>query len=207
MITSKLGRQFLSHNEWIPRTAVCGWDEAKQLYFPYLDYVGKKLLKAGEQEEAQKYLTVGIGHLVGAGNFSAGLTEDQVAELFAQDLGKYEAAVSENVTVPLEQHEFDALVSFCFNEGVGAVNPAKNSAIRALNQGKRQLVPSLLLPWDITNGRHDPGLRNRRKAEGYLFSHPYPVEAVELPPPLIDLMALYRESADQHRLEDLKERE
>lgn len=185
METSAAGRAFIANNEWKPKSKVCGWDEKKQLYLPYKDYKG--------------FWTLGIGHLiVGNEDFSAGRTEQQVDELFARDLKKYERAVLENVTVPLTQNEFDALVDFCFNEGVGAVSPLKNSAIKALNLGHRELVPRLLLPWDVTAGVHDKGLRNRRIAEGKLFMQaepglektqpvliPEPIPLIPAPPPIV----------------------
>ncbi len=178
MITSAKGRLFISRNEWKPRSKICGWDETRQLYFPYKDYKG--------------FWTFGIGHLLGDGKqapgpeWTVGRTEAQVDELFASDLKRYEQAVLNNVTVPLEQNEFDALVDFCFNEGTKSVLPSQNSAIRALNEGKRELVPALLLPWDKTDGVHDAGLKKRRQAEGYLFTHPYPVENAPLLPPPVE---------------------
>lgn len=208
MKTSKLGQLFLQKQEWVRRSKRCGWNEANQRYYPYRDYKG--------------FWTFGCGHLIGDGKaypgpeWWEGKTEEETDELFARDLVRFENGIQKHVLTALEQkgdtlaqNEYDALCSFAFNEGPEALNPVKNSAIRALLQGRRDLVPSLLLPWDISAGQHDPGLRNRRKAEGYLFSHPYEEtgesETGELPAPLIDLLSLYRELEDQHRAEDIKD--
>lgn len=72
--------------------------------------------------------TFGIGHTAAAGvpnpqMMARGMPADldgalrSVFATFRADLAKYEAAVNKAVKVPLQQHEFDALVSFHFNTG------------------------------------------------------------------------------------------
>lgn len=198
MKTSTLGRAFIEKNEWVARSVRCGWDEARQLYLPYLDYNG--------------FPTFGIGHLIQHGeNFSAGRTAQQVEDLFAFDLIRFEDAVAQYVKVDLEQHEYDALVDFAYNTGAGKLNPndntnnpGGNTAIRMLNMGRKDLVPQYLLPYDMSAGRHDKNLRNRRIAEGYVWTHPYPEEHEEehdthvgYLAPMIDLWPIMRAIDDQ----------
>lgn len=69
--------------------------------------------------------TIGIGHTSAAGppTVAAGLVLSlaECFDLFARDLRDYEAAVTRLVKVALAQHEFDALVSLCYNIGPGPV--------------------------------------------------------------------------------------
>src|SRR5437762_90587 len=66
-------------------------------------------------------LTIGVGHTAAAGDPKpeAGLIISlaQALDIFRRDIAKYEAGVNAAVKVPLQQHEFDALVSFHFNTG------------------------------------------------------------------------------------------
>ena len=92
----------------------------------------------------------------------------QALEWLRQDVEWAEAAVNRLVTVPLEQHQFDALVSFTFNLGQGAL--AQSTLLRLLNGGS---APSVVAPqfdrW--VNGPHGPmpGLVRRRAAERAMF--------------------------------------
>lgn len=182
--TSNTGRQFIGKQEWVPFSARCGWNAAKGLYFVYLDYKG--------------FPTFGPGILVQPGDdFSAGRTFDEVDVLYSQYLIRYEKPVQDlddlleaNGQKRLEQWEFDALVSFVWNEGIHSLNPATNSFVRAMLNGLREQVPALMLPWDVTAGVHDPGLHHRRESEGYVFSHPYPTEQTELERYLIEVRAI-----------------
>lgn len=166
MKTSATGEAFIAHWEWIPRSKRCGWDPVRQLYFPYKDYRG--------------FPTMGIGHLIRKDDdFSNGLTEDGVQQLFAGDLAPVETAIEKYVVVPLTQHQFDALVDFGFNAGTERLNPfdnpsnpGGNSAIRLLNAGRYELVPEHLEAYCKSAGQDDPGLLSRRKAEGAMWRMP-----------------------------------
>ena len=76
-------------------------------------------------------------------------------------------AVNLRVTVPLSQHEFDALVCFSYNVGVGAFGTS--TLLRLLNQGKREEAAAQLLRWTKAGGRELPGLIRRRRSERVLF--------------------------------------
>lgn len=96
-------------------------------------------------------------------------------ELFDRVLEQYEAAVSEAVKVPLEQHEFDALVHFTYN--VGGPNLRRSRLLKLINAGQKQEAGR--------TGFHGwlkpPSLRGRRDVESNLFlygdygSSPIPV--------------------------------
>jgi lysozyme len=100
---------------------------------------------------------------------------DEGDKMFAKELAIYEDAVERLVSVPLNQNQFDALVSFTYNCGVGAL---QNSTLRkVLNQGKYEQVPAQLARWVHAGGVEYAGLVRRRKAEGALFMDPMPEEA------------------------------
>lgn len=189
MKTSGHGTAFIQAQEWIPRSARCGWNEAQKLYFPYKDYKG--------------FWTMGCGHLVRSGeDFSAGRTEQQISDLLAADLSKVEQAIKEHVSAPLTQNRYDALVSFGFNEGTGALDPAHHDPVRLINlyhyeafarSGPNGKIVGEITAWDITGGVHDTGLARRRQAEGRMFCTPWPEDPVEADAHLFDLVQMLRD--------------
>lgn len=62
------------------------------------------------------------------------ITMQDAFELFSKSLGRYEDALNKALTREIHQYQFDALVSWCYNVGVGWVNKA--SVIRLLNTGE-----------------------------------------------------------------------
>ena len=83
-------------------------------------------------------------------------------QLLRDDLDRFEKAVVDLITVPLDQSEFDALVSFAFNCGAGALS--ESTLRRRLNAGedKATVFASELPRW--TSGGM-AGLVRRRDAE------------------------------------------
>jgi lysozyme len=116
--------------------------------------------------------TFGIGHTAAAGppdparlprgmptDLDAGIRE--AFRIFRTDLATYEAEVLRAVKVPLEPHEFDALVSFHYNTG-GIANAALT---RHLNAGNRVAAAAAFMGW-----LKPPAIRSRREAERDLFA-------------------------------------
>lgn len=140
----------------------------------------KRLLKNWEGFRGQVYpdilgkSTIGYGHLVGISElkkFSKGITREEADRLFEVDLQRYVAAVNKFVNVKLRQNQFDALVSFVYNVGVG--NFSRSTLLKALNSGKFSEVPTQLNRW--CRGDHGEiikGLQNRRAAEIKLWNTP-----------------------------------
>ena len=117
--------------------------------------------------------TFGIGHTAAAGppdpaTMARGMPADidvgicEAFRLFRADLAAYEAGVRRAVKVPLEPHEFDALVSFHYN--TGAI--ARATLTKALNAGNRVAAADAFLNW-----RRPASIIPRREAERDLFRH------------------------------------
>ena len=122
------------------------------------------------------HCTIGVGHLVHHGpcnggepaDFRNGITKSQAMDLLREDASGFARDVEARVTVPLKQHQLDALVSFAFNVGAGAF--ASSTLLRKLNKGDYGAVPSELARWTKAGGKTLPGLVRRRRAEGQLFA-------------------------------------
>ena len=90
------------------------------------------------------------------------ITQARADELLAQDLERFEKGISDQINVPLTQVQFDALVSWAFNCGLGAT--ADSTLRRRLNAGEDvNTVISQELPRWTSGGM--AGLVRRRDAE------------------------------------------
>jgi GH24 family phage-related lysozyme (muramidase) len=120
--------------------------------------------------DAAGHATIGYGHLLHHGPVTAAdnrrwgtMSRAEGQKLLRKDVRSREAAVSSLVKVPLNQGQFDALVSFVFNLGEGALR--ESTLLRKLNAGDYSAVPSELARWNKAGGRVLPGLVRRRQAE------------------------------------------
>ena len=116
--------------------------------------------------------TFGIGHTAAAGppdpaQMARGMPADldvgirEAFRFFRADLAAYEAEVLRAVRVPLEPHEFDALVSFHYNTG----GIAKAALTLHLNAGNRVAAAAAFMGW-----LRPATIRSRREAERDLFA-------------------------------------
>ena len=120
--------------------------------------------------------TIGVGHLIHMGpingreplEFRRGITRKRALELLQDDAGKAARSVRRLIKVPLNQQQFDALISFTFNCGEGALTAS--TLRKRLNRREYAGVPSELNKWVMSGGKKLEGLIRRRKAEGALFS-------------------------------------
>ena len=94
-------------------------------------------------------------------------TESEAKEYMAHDLKKFELAVNSAVTVPLNQNQFDALVSLAYNIGTNAF---KNSTlVKKLNAGDYRGAADQFDVWINAGGKRMQGLVNRRAREKALY--------------------------------------
>ena len=110
--------------------------------------------------------TIGYGHTKGVRRGDT-CTKMLALAWLREDLAESEDAVDRLVKVDLAQHEFDALVSFTFNCGAGAL--MRSTLLRKLNAGDRAGAAAEFDEW--VNGASGPlpGLVRRRAAEKALF--------------------------------------
>jgi lysozyme len=98
----------------------------------------------------------------------APITKERALQIFKVTLKQYTSAVDKNVTVPLTQNEFDALVEFTYNVGVDAFKGS--TLLKLLNAGApKNQVAAQFLRWNKDEGKVVPGLTNRRKRESTKF--------------------------------------
>jgi lysozyme len=112
--------------------------------------------------------TIGYGHTGADVTPGLTITQDQAQDLLAQDVGKAATCVNNVVTVELSQPEYDALVDFVFNLGVGAFTGS--TLLRDLNSGDFSDAATQFDAWDHAGGNVVAGLLRRRQAETALFS-------------------------------------
>jgi lysozyme len=116
--------------------------------------------------------TVGVGHLIGDGHslpdsWNRTFSLEEVYALLAADVARFERGVERLITIPLRQPEFDALVSFAFNLGLGTLQ--KSTLRQKLNRGDKEGAVESLLKYNKAGGKILKGLDNRRKDEAALF--------------------------------------
>lgn len=117
------------------------------------------------------YPTVGYGHLVRPDErerFRDGVSEVWAGELLKHDVRAAEAGVLRLIAVPLTDGQFDALVSFTFNLGAGALQ--RSALRRVVNRGVHEEVAGQLSRWVMAGGRRLPGLVRRRNAESVRYA-------------------------------------
>jgi lysozyme len=111
--------------------------------------------------------TIGYGHTSAAGapEVKDGMiiTQKEADDILRRDLVKYETAVYGMVHQPLSQHQFDVLVDFAYNAGVGALK--SSTLLKKVNAAQFDDVPAELMKWTKGGGKVLPGLVRRRQAE------------------------------------------
>ena len=131
-----------------------------------LDFITKEEGARNKAYKDSKGLwTIGVGHLIKADEqnlITATLTDEQVEDLLRSDLRWCSEAVETSIRVPLEQHQFDALYSLCFN--IGGTNFAKSTVVKKINENDLKGAADAILMWNKPDV-----LVNRRKRERALF--------------------------------------
>ena len=98
---------------------------------------------------------------------SGDITLDEGKEQLQHELRKFERAVERLIKVPLQECQNDALVSFAFNLGSGALQ--SSTLRRKLNRGDYDGAQREFHKWVFAGGRKLRGLVLRRAAEAELF--------------------------------------
>jgi hypothetical protein len=95
------------------------------------------------------------------------ISKENAEEILKRDMVQYEDGVRKLVTVGLTQGQFDALVDFAYNAGVGALQ--KSTLLKKVNAEKFDEVPAEFMKWTKGGGKELPGLVRRRRAEVKLW--------------------------------------
>jgi lysozyme len=96
------------------------------------------------------------------------VTKEEAEILLRRDVAVAERAVLRLITVPLSDGRFDALASFAFNLGGGALQ--RSTLRRKVNREDHGDVPDEFRKWVWGGGRKLPGLIRRREAEAMMYA-------------------------------------
>jgi lysozyme len=124
------------------------------------------------------YATIGVGHLLHMSPVTSHdkahwgtITKEEGIVLLRKDVDSFVKTVNSVVKVPLNQNQFDALVSLAFNIGAGAFS--KSTIVRLLNKkdykGAAAAWTADATIFNKSAGKVLPGLTRRRKEERALF--------------------------------------
>jgi len=117
--------------------------------------------------------TVGAGHLIGDGkllpdSWNRTFSQEEIDGLLKSDLRRFELGISKMLpNVPLRQCEFDCLVSFTFNLGLGTFQ--RSTLRQALLRGDKKAAMESLVKYCRAGGKILRGLQTRRLDEKALF--------------------------------------
>ena len=92
---------------------------------------------------------------------------EEIDALLVKDVARFERAVERFISVPLRQHEFDALISATYNLGPGWLQ--RSQVRQKINRGDKKGAMESLRKYNKAGGKVLRGLDNRRKDEEALF--------------------------------------
>jgi lysozyme len=116
--------------------------------------------------------TIGYGHLIGNGSvlpdsWNRTFSVAEANALLVTDVIRFERGVTRYCPVKLSQGQFDALVSFSFNLGLGTLQ--RSSLRQKINRGDIEGAKEVLLKYNKAGGIISRGLTLRRVSESKLF--------------------------------------
>ncbi|UQZ76861.1 hypothetical protein C2I17_21220 [Niallia circulans] len=136
-------------------------------------------LTAYKAVPTEEHWTIGYGHYGPDVRKNQTITQAQADAYLKSDVARFEKAVNDYVKVPLTQNQFDALVSFTYNCGAGALQ--RSTLLELLNQGKYEDAADQFDVWIKSGNKVLNGLVKRRAQEKELFLRDLPAEKVEKP--------------------------
>ena len=92
---------------------------------------------------------------------------EEVDAILSADLERFERGVEKFITVQLTQGQFDALVSFSFNVGLGTLQ--RSTLRQKVLRGDMEVAAQEFLKYCMAGGKPLKGLQNRRQDERALF--------------------------------------
>jgi lysozyme len=142
-----------------------------------LDQVGVDFIQSQEglrlsvYEDEAGVWTIGYGHTAGVTQDTPDITENEALNFLDDDLEICEECITNSVSITLTQNEFNALVSFTFNEGRKAFR--ESTLLEKLNNGDKQGAAKQFLRWVYIHKNGSPVVDNdlvtRREKEMQMF--------------------------------------
>jgi lysozyme len=139
--------------------------------------IGKKgldLIKSFEGLRLTSYLcaanvvTIGYGSTGKHVKKGMVITEDYANRLLLEDVSRFQKAVNKMVTSNISQNQFDALVSFAFNLGEGALQ--KSTLLKKVNANPMDAsITGEFAKWNKAGSKVLAGLTRRRESEAKLY--------------------------------------
>lgn len=121
----------------------------------------------GPYQDVAGVWTNGYGHTHGVTQDTPPVTEEEATINLGNDLFDAEYAVNLYVNVPLTDNQFDALVSFTFNLGGGALE--HSTLLKKLNSRDYAGAAEEFGKWVYAGGKVSNGLIARRAKEREVF--------------------------------------
>ncbi|NWA68005.1 lysozyme [Pseudomonas reactans] len=133
---------------------------------------GVSLIKSFEGLRLKSYQdsvgvwTIGYGTTRG---ITAGMviTNEQAERMLMNDIGRFEPEIERLVKAPMNQAQWDALMSFTYN--LGAANLGSSALLKLLNAGDYVGAAEQFPRWNKAGGQVLAGLTKRRLAERAMF--------------------------------------
>lgn len=152
-VPTKYCSEFIALYEGCPTKKINGQTRA----VPYLDPVGIP--------------TIGYGRVISWDQYRAlkntGISMAQAKDNLAEDIRIRADKMLKYIKVPVHDYQFDALVSFTFNVGVGAFSGS--TLLKKLNRKDYAGAANEFGKWVWSKKKKLPGLVRRREAEKNMF--------------------------------------
>lgn len=133
---------------------------------------GIEFIKKHEGLRLKAYLcpsgkpTIGYGHTKGV-KLGDVITEEEAEQLLREDLIVVENEINRH-NLNLNQNQFDALVSFVYNVGIG--NFRSSTLLKKIKANPNdESIANEFKRWVYSNGKRLPGLVKRREEEAELY--------------------------------------
>ena len=132
-----------------------------------IDFIKKhEALRLNAYLDAAGVWTIGYGHTKTAKKGMT-ITKAEAEKLLVADLKTAENEINSH-NLPLKQHQFDALVSFVYNVGVG--NFRRSTLLKRLKANPNDPdIANQFKRWVYGGGKVLPGLVRRRNDEAKLY--------------------------------------
>jgi lysozyme len=124
--------------------------------------IGREGCRLTPYQDTQGVWTDGYGNTVGVVPSGPPITQERAEADFSANLQRFEEAVTDSVHVALTPNQFDALVSFAYNVGIGAFR--SSTLLKCINAGDFDAAAAQFDRWHIP-----PEITSRRNGEREQF--------------------------------------